>query len=174
MNSVQIHKTQASDSVNCMVITVSDTRNQETDKSGHLMIRLLEEAGHTMSTYQIVQDDFEAIREILVTAANNPQIDIILLSGGTGISSRDTTYEAVSSLLDKELPGFGEIFRYLSFTEDIGTAAILSRAVGGTLRSKAIFAMPGSTGAVRLAMTRILLPELRHIKYELDKHKPQP
>ncbi|KOP67716.1 molybdenum cofactor biosynthesis protein B [Bacillus sp. FJAT-18019] len=174
MNTAQTHKLQSSASVNCMVITVSDTRNQETDKSGKLMIRLLEEAGHAVTAYQIVQDDFEAIREIIVTAVSNAEIDIILLTGGTGISSRDTTYEAVSSLLDKELPGFGEIFRYLSFTEDIGTAAILSRAIGGTLRSTAIFSMPGSTGAVSLAMNRILLPELRHIKYELDKHKPQP
>ncbi|MGG3279626.1 MogA/MoaB family molybdenum cofactor biosynthesis protein [Paenibacillus solani] len=173
MNTAQTHKLQSSASVNCMVITVSDTRNQETDKSGKLMIRLLEEAGHAVTAYQIVQDDFEAIREIIVAAVSNAEIDIILLTGGTGISSRDTTYEAVSSLLDKELPGFGEIFRYLSFAEDIGTAAILSRAIGGTLRSTAIFSMPGSTGAVSLAMNRILLPELRHIKYELDKHKPQ-
>lgn len=173
MNTAQTHKLQTSASVNCMVITVSDTRNQDSDKSGKLMIRLLEEAGHAVKAYQIVKDDFEAIREIIVTAVSNPEIDIILLTGGTGISNRDTTYEAVSSLLDKELPGFGEIFRYLSFTEDIGTAAILSRAIGGTLRSTAIFSMPGSTGAVNLAMNRILLPELPHIKYELDKHKPQ-
>ena len=93
MNTAQTHKLQSSASVNCMVITVSDTRNQETDKSGQLMIRLLEEAGHAVTAYQIVQDDFEAIREIIVTAVSNAEIDIILLTGGTGISSRDTTYE---------------------------------------------------------------------------------
>ncbi|MEX3615782.1 molybdenum cofactor biosynthesis protein B [Paenibacillus glucanolyticus] len=171
MNSAQEHKRQSPDSVNCMVITVSDTRTVDTDKSGKLMMGLLEEAGHAVAAYTIVQDEYETIRELIYTAVSNPGIDVVLLTGGTGISSRDTTYEAVFSLLDKELPGFGEIFRYLSFTEDIGSAAILSRAIGGTLSHTAVFSMPGSAGAVRLAMNRILLPELRHIKYELDKHK---
>ena len=120
------------------------------------MISLLEEAGHAVVSYSIVQDDYETIRETIYTAVSNPEIDVVLLTGGTGISSRDTTYEAVSSLLDKELPGFGEIFRFLSFTEDIGSAAILSRAIGGTLSHTAVFSMPGSSGAVKLAMNRIL------------------
>jgi molybdopterin adenylyltransferase len=171
MNSTQEHKQQSPASVNCKVITVSDTRTKDTDKSGKLMTGLLEEAGHAVVSYSIVQDDYETIRETIYSAVSNPEIDVVLLTGGTGISSRDTTYEAVASLLDKELPGFGEIFRFLSFTEDIGSAAILSRAIGGTLSHTAVFSMPGSTGAVKLAMNRILLPELRHIKYELDKHK---
>ncbi|GAB6931408.1 molybdenum cofactor biosynthesis protein MoaB [Paenibacillus sp. JCM 10914] len=170
-NSVEEHKQQAGASVQCMVITVSDTRTVHTDKSGPLMISLLEEAGHHITGYTIVRDDDQLIRDLITESAKKDNIDVVLLTGGTGISSRDTTYEAVSSLLDKELPGFGEIFRYLSFAEDIGTAAILSRAIGGTLKNTAIFSMPGSTGAVRLAMSRILLPELSHIKHELYKHQ---
>ncbi|WP_025700987.1 molybdenum cofactor biosynthesis protein B, partial [Paenibacillus forsythiae] len=96
-------------------------------------------------------------------------IEAVLLTGGTGIAPRDSTYEAVESLLDKTMPGFGEIFRYLSFAEDIGTAAILSRAVAGTVGSTAVFSMPGSVGAVKLAMTRLILPELRHVMREIYK-----
>jgi len=173
MNSVQEHKEQAPAIVQCMVVTVSDTRTRDNDKSGQLMIRLLEEAGHRIAAYTIVKDDYEQIRETVHTGVSRPDIDIVLLTGGTGISSRDTTYEAVSSLLEKELPGFGEIFRYLSFAEDIGTAAILSRAIGGTIQNTAVFSMPGSTGAVKLAMNRVLLPELMHIKQELIKHGPK-
>ena len=132
------------------------------------MISLLEEAGHAVVSYSIVQDDYETIRETIYTAVSNPEIDV-LLTGGTGISSRDTTYEAVSSLLDKELR-IRRNLPLLSFTEDIGSAAILSRAIGGTLSHTAV-----SPCRVRaepsLAMNRILPPELRHIKYELDKHR---
>ncbi|OOC62249.1 MogA/MoaB family molybdenum cofactor biosynthesis protein [Paenibacillus ihbetae] len=171
MNSVQEHKEQSPAAVQCMVVTVSDTRTTDNDKSGQLMIGLLEDAGHRITAYTIVKDDYELIRETVRTGVSRSDVDIVFLTGGTGISSRDTTYEAVSSLLEKELPGFGEIFRYLSFAEDIGTAAILSRAIGGTIQNTAVFSMPGSTGAVKLAMNRILLPELTHIKQELIKHE---
>lgn len=167
--SVEEHKREAPAFVRCMVITVSDTRTEETDKSGTLMKKLLLEQGHHVSDYRIVKDDFESIRNLLYEAEKTDEIQAVLLSGGTGISRRDTTYEAVGSVLSKHLPGFGELFRYLSFTEDIGTAAMLSRAVAGTMRQTAVFSMPGSTGAVKLAMNRLILPELTHIIRELNK-----
>lgn len=167
--SVEEHRKQAPDTVRCMLITVSDTRNEETDKSGQLTKQLLQEGGYELADYRIVQDDYSLIRELLIEAAGKPSIEAILLNGGTGIAARDTTFEAVKSLLDKELPGFGEIFRFLSFTEDIGSAAILSRAIAGTIKQTAVFSMPGSSGAVQLAMTRLILPELRHVMRELYK-----
>lgn len=155
--------------MNCMVVTVSDTRTVETDTGGRLLMDLLETNGYTVVRYVIVKDDYEGIQQLVSEAAAQDDIEAVLLTGGTGISPRDTTYEAVSSLLDKELPGFGEIFRYLSFAEDIGSAAILSRAVAGTVGQTAVFSMPGSRGAVRLAMERIIVPELRHVMREIYK-----
>ncbi|BFH63771.1 MULTISPECIES: MogA/MoaB family molybdenum cofactor biosynthesis protein [Paenibacillus] len=169
MRSVDQHRSEAPDTVSCMVITVSDTRTPETDTGGRLAKSLLEEAGYRIAGYTIVKDDYEGIRELIHEAAGNPEVEAVILTGGTGISPRDTTYEAVSSLLDKHLPGFGEIFRYLSFTEDIGPAAILSRAIAGTSGSTAVFSIPGSTGAVRLAMERLIIPELRHVMREIYK-----
>jgi molybdenum cofactor biosynthesis protein B len=155
--------------VRCLIVTVSDTRTAETDKSGGLIRRLLEAHGHPVAGHRIVPDEFGRIVALLREAAGDPAVETVLLNGGTGIAARDVTVEAVRSLLDKELPGFGELFRYLSFTEDIGPAAMLSRAVAGTLGRKAVFAMPGSTGAVRLAMTRLILPELGHVMREIYK-----
>lgn len=169
--SVEEHKKEAPNSVNCMIITVSDTRNKETDKSGNLIKELLEENGHKVTEYCLVKDEYEGIQDLLKSAAVRADIDAILLNGGTGIALRDTTYEAVKDLLHKEIPGFGEIFRYLSYAEDIGTAAILSRAVAGVYASKAVFSMPGSSGAVKLAMNRIIIPELGHVIREIKKDK---
>ncbi len=163
------HKAAAPKAVGCMVITVSDTRNEETDKSGQLMKTLLQEAGHEILLYRIVKDEPNEIRAAIEEGAAHEGIQIILLNGGTGIAKRDTTYEAVNGLLEKVMPGFGEIFRFLSYTEDIGSAAILSRAIAGTYKEKAIFSTPGSSGAVRLAMTRLILPELGHVVRELRK-----
>ncbi|MFD1135267.1 MogA/MoaB family molybdenum cofactor biosynthesis protein [Paenibacillus urinalis] len=171
MNSVQEHRNEAPETVQCMVITVSDTRTKDTDKGGQLMQELLRDAGYTVVDYIIIPDDTSTIQSVIHQSIIRDDIEAILLTGGTGISPRDNTYEAVHSLLDKELPGFGEIFRYLSFAEDIGTAAILSRAVGGVIGSKAIFSMPGSTGAVKLAITRIIAPELGHVMREIYKTK---
>lgn len=165
------HKMEAPKSVNCMIITVSDTRTEETDKSGALIKSLLEENGHVITEYQIVKDEYEGIQTLLIEANGRKDIDAILLNGGTGIAFRDTTYEAVKNLLHKEMPGFGEIFRYLSYTEDIGTASILSRAVAGVYGTKAVFSMPGSSGAVKLAMNRIIIPELGHVVREIRKDK---
>ncbi|MDQ0496665.1 MogA/MoaB family molybdenum cofactor biosynthesis protein [Paenibacillus brasilensis] len=169
MTSVEEHRRESPQRVSCMVVTVSDTRTVETDTGGRLLMDLLETSGYEVARYVIVKDDYEGIRQLVSEAAAQDGIEAVLLTGGTGISPRDTTYEAVSSLLDKELPGFGEIFRYLSFAEDIGSAAILSRAVAGTIGRTAVFSMPGSRGAVRLAMERIIVPELRHVMREIYK-----
>ena len=167
--SAELHKQEAPASVSCLIVTVSDTRTPETDKSGQLIRQLLTDQGHTVSGHHIVPDEYEAIAAMLREAADDPAAHAILLNGGTGIAARDVTIEAVGSMLDKEMPGFGELFRYLSFVEDIGSAAMLSRAVAGSIGRKAVFAMPGSTGAVRLAMTRLILPELGHVMRELRK-----
>ncbi|AIQ47674.1 molybdenum cofactor biosynthesis protein B [Paenibacillus sp. FSL R7-0273] len=169
MSSVDEHRKQAPQTVACYVITVSDTRTAETDTGGQLLASMLEEAGYQVVGRTIVKDDYEEIRELVYKSSVHSGIEAVLLTGGTGISPRDTTYEAVASLLDKSLPGFGEIFRLLSFTEDIGSAAILSRAIAGTIGNTAVFSMPGSTGAIRLAMSRLIVPELRHVMREIYK-----
>lgn len=171
MNSVEEHRREAPSIVRCMVITVSDTRTPETDKSGALMKELLVSAGHQIADYRIVRDEYESIQTLIRDASQDPQIEAVLLNGGTGIALRDTTYEAVRDLLDKEMPGFGEIFRFLSYTEDIGTAAILSRATAGVVGSTAVFSTPGSSGAVKLAMNRIIIPELGHVMREICKDR---
>jgi molybdopterin adenylyltransferase len=168
------HKREAPSRVSCLIVTVSDTRTAETDKSGALVRQLLEEHGHRISGHRIVPDEYEVIASLLRDAADDSAVEAVLLNGGTGIAARDVTVEAVRAVLHKELPGFGELFRYLSFTEDIGSAAILSRAVAGSMGSKAVFAMPGSTGAVRLAMTRLILPELGHVMREIYKDRNKP
>lgn len=171
LTSTEQHRQEAPDQVSCAIITVSDTRSEETDKSGQLIRKLLEEKGYRVAEYAIVKDDYEGIKALLHDAASNPKVEAVLLNGGTGIAGRDTTYEAVRDQLDKEMPGFGEIFRYLSYTEDIGSAAILSRAIAGTIGQTAVFSMPGSTGAVKLAMTKLIIPELGHVMRELYKDK---
>ncbi|NMD70754.1 molybdenum cofactor biosynthesis protein MoaB [Bacillus sp. DNRA2] len=163
------HKKSAPRSVKCKIITVSDTRTTETDKSGKLMIELLTGAGHMISDYVIVKDERTAIRDAVLAGCENPEIDAILTNGGTGIALRDVTIETVRELFDKEISGFGELFRLLSYQEDIGSAAILSRAVAGVVKNKAVFSTPGSTGAVRLAMDKLILPELGHVVGELQK-----
>ncbi|MFT8323351.1 MAG: molybdenum cofactor biosynthesis protein B [Bacillus sp. (in: firmicutes)] len=155
--------------VNCKVITISDTRTLETDTSGKLMIELLKEKNHDAADHTIIKDDVNEIRKEVLLGVQSPSIEAILLNGGTGISPRDVTIEAVKPLLTKELDGFGEIFRMLSFTEDIGSAAILSRAIAGTINQKIVICTPGSTGAVRLAMKRMILPELSHMVSEIHK-----
>lgn len=170
--STEQHRKEAPATVSCMIVTVSDTRTPETDKSGQLIRELLEaHGGYQIVRYEIVQDDFNGIQELLQQAKTDETVEAVLLNGGTGIAARDTTYEAVKGMLDKEMPGFGEIFRYLSFAEDIGPAAILSRAIAGTMNNTAVFSMPGSSGAVKLAMTRLIVPELGHVMRELYKDK---
>jgi len=148
--------------VSCAVITVSDTRTTDTDKSGLLMQSLLSAAGHQVAHYQIVKDEPDQIKVLIQDLAAHLDIQAILLSGGTGIAPRDTTYDAVAGLLEKELPGFGEIFRQLSYAE-IGSRAIASRAVAGVYTNTLIFSLPGSSKAVALAMNALILPELVHL-----------
>ncbi|PFP27808.1 molybdenum cofactor biosynthesis protein [Bacillus sp. AFS073361] len=167
--STQEHKKAAPRKVNCKVITVSDTRTKETDKSGKLMMELLEHAGHKIVDYVIVKDEAEPIQDEIVKGCGMEEIDVIITNGGTGIAKRDVTIETVEKLLDKEIVGFGEIFRMLSFQEDIGSAAILSRAIAGVVKNKAVFSTPGSTGAVKLAMNKLILPELGHVVREIQK-----
>ncbi|MGP4075698.1 MogA/MoaB family molybdenum cofactor biosynthesis protein [Halobacillus sp. K22] len=164
------HKREAPSSVKCMVLTVSDTRNTDTDKSGKIIIeKLTEESGHSVNEYKIVKDDQKGITEAVTQGIADPDIDVVLLNGGTGIAERDVTIEAVQTLITKELPGFGELFRMLSYNEDIGSAALLSRATAGISEKTAIFSMPGSSGAVKLAMDRLILPEVSHVVREINK-----
>lgn len=148
--------------VHCAVITVSDTRTPETDRSGQLMQQLLQTAGHDTVNYMILKDQPEQIQAQLKLLCDRPEVDAILLNGGTGIAPRDTTYDVIEQLLEKTLAGFGELFRWLSY-QDIGSRAIASRAVAGVYRDKLIFSLPGSTNAVRLGMEKLVLPELSHL-----------
>jgi molybdopterin adenylyltransferase len=167
--SVEEHKKEAPKMVKCKVITMSDTRTKETDKSGKLIHQLLEEGGFFVSAYTIVKDEKEEIKKAIEAGIASDEVDVILLNGGTGIAKRDVTIETIQPFLHKEIVGFGELFRMLSYTEDIGSAAILSRAIAGVSENTAIFAMPGSSGAVRLAMTKLILPELGHVVREIRK-----
>ncbi len=167
--SVDEHKETAPATVKCAVITVSDTRTEETDKSGKLMISLLRENGHEVGYYTIVRDDKDSIISAFREAADSPGIEAVLINGGTGIARRDITIETITPFFEKEMIGFGELFRMVSYLEDIGSAAIMSRAAAGTYQSKAIFITPGSSGAVRTAMEKLILKELGHVMRELKK-----
>jgi molybdopterin adenylyltransferase len=162
--AVHEHKKHARANLRIGVITVSDSRSAENDESGRVVREMLEAAGHSVGRYEIVPDDPVRIREAV--AANIPNLDGIILTGGTGIAPRDTTIEAVRPILDKELEGFGELFRMLSYQE-IGSAAMMSRAIAGVGHGKIIAALPGSPAACRLALEKLLLPELGHIAYLL-------
>lgn len=166
--TVAEHHAAASKSLNLAVLTVSDTRTLANDTSGALIVELAEAAGHRIIDRNIVPDEPERMRPLFQRYAQDPGVHAVLVTGGTGISPRDQTYETVSALLTKPLPGYGELFRMLSHDE-IGPACILSRAVGGLIGELAIFVMPGSSAAVRLAMTKILIPELPHIVREARK-----
>ena len=154
--------------VTCAILTVSDTRTPETDTSGGAIRERLEGAGHTVAFYRIVEDEPEPILALLDQIVDEGQACVVLINGGTGISHRDTTYDALSRKLEKTLPGFGELFRMLSFQE-IGPAAMLSRAVAGVYRRRLVFSMPGSTNAVKLALDRLIVPELEHLAWELAR-----
>ncbi|MEC1637717.1 MogA/MoaB family molybdenum cofactor biosynthesis protein [Schinkia azotoformans] len=167
--SVEEHKNEAPKSIRCMVITVSDTRTEESDKSGKLMKDLLVEKGHKIVRYEIVKDEQLPIKEAILRGCEDTEVDAILLNGGTGIAKRDVTIETVQEIIEKEIIGFGELFRMLSYTEDIGSAAILSRAIAGVAMNTAIFSTPGSSGAVKLAMNKLILPELAHVIREVRK-----
>jgi molybdenum cofactor biosynthesis protein B len=167
--AVREHRSHAPTSLKLAVLTVSDTRTVETDTSGARIVELAEGAGHRVVERAIVADEPALMRPLLQKYAVQSGLHAILVTGGTGVSARDQTYETVTELLTKPLPGYGELFRMLSYTE-IGAASMLSRAVGGLIGRVAILVMPGSRAAVDLAMTKIILPELPHLVRETLKH----
>jgi molybdenum cofactor biosynthesis protein B len=158
---------RAQGSVPVAIVTVSDTRTAETDTSGQTIRRLLEDAGHKVVNYRIVKDEPEQVYQALEESTSGTA-RLVLFNGGTGISARDRTYDVISQVLEKTLPGFGEIFRMLSYQE-IGSAAMMSRATAGVYRGRVIVCMPGSTNAVKLAMTKLILPEIQHLAWEITR-----
>jgi molybdenum cofactor biosynthesis protein B len=171
--AVAEHRAGAPKSLSLAVVTVSDTRTVETDTSGALIIELSEAAGHRVVERKIVPDEPNVMRPLFESYRDRADVDAVLVTGGTGISPRDRTYETVSALLTKPLPGYGELFRMLSFAE-IGAAAMLSRAVGGLMGTCVLLVMPGSRAAVSLAMEKIILQELPHLVREARKQTQQP
>lgn len=164
--AVHEHKNKAQRTVRCAVITLSDTRDETTDKSGQRIKALLAEHEQPVVSYQILKDEPDQITAAVQALLARPDVDVILTNGGTGIAPRDTTFEAIQGLLEKEIPGFGEMFRMLSY-QDIGSAAMLTRATAGVAQGKVIISLPGSTGAVELGMTKLVLPELGHMLFVL-------
>ena len=168
--SVRQHREAAPDHIRVAVVTISDTRTREDDTGGDTVQEFLEAAGHEVVEREIVRDDAPRIRTVLVGLLAKPDVDAVVTSGGTGISGRDTTYEVVERMIEKKLDGFGEVFRMLSY-EEIGSAAIMSRAVAGAVGTKFVASLPGSRNAVRLAMEKLLVPEIAHVVFELRKHQ---
>jgi molybdenum cofactor biosynthesis protein B len=164
-NTIAEHRADAPQKLCCAVITVSDTRTLENDRGGALLNDLLRDAGHAVAERQITPDEPTKLTALITELAARTDVDAILLTGGTGISQRDQTFETVSALLDKTLPGYGELFRQLSF-DQIGPAAMLSRTVGGVCGTTIVLTIPGSPAAVQLAMQQIILPELGHLVRE--------
>ncbi len=162
------HKSVAPTHVSCFVLTVSDTRTPETDKSGLAIAELLMAAGHVVTGRLIVKDEPAEVVRAVSHQLDAADVQVIITTGGTGITSRDNTYEAIAELLEKRLEGFGELFRVLSYQE-IGPAAMMSRASAGLSRGKIIVSLPGSEGAVRLAMSKLLIPELGHLVQQASK-----
>jgi molybdenum cofactor biosynthesis protein B len=161
--SVEEHRERAADGAfGFAVVTVSDSRDASSDRGGPLLAELVESAEHRVAGRRLVTDDATAIASVVGELLADPAVDVVLVTGGTGVAPRDVTVEAVRPLLEKELPGFGELFRALSY-EEIGAAAILSRATAGVARGKAVFLLPGSPPALDLAATKLILPEIRHL-----------
>jgi molybdenum cofactor biosynthesis protein B len=166
--TVAEHKAHAPRAVRCLVCTISDSKTPETDTSGQLLRELLVGAGHEVVASRLVRDEPRDVRAVIEGACADPRVQAVVLTGGTGISSRDQTYETVDGLLDKRLPGFGELFRLLSFQE-IGPAAMLSRAQAGVRAGRLVVSLPGSPAACRLALERLILPELGHLVREVSR-----
>jgi len=168
--SVHKHRESAPETVRVAIVTISDTRTRETDTGGDIAEELLTDAGQEVVERRIVRDEVAGIRNNLVDLLARSDVDAVVTTGGTGISARDTTYEVVERMIEKRLDGFGEIFRMLSY-EEIGSAAIMSRALAGSVGSKLVASLPGSRNAVRLAVEKLIVPELAHIVFELRKHQ---
>ncbi|OGL59613.1 MAG: molybdenum cofactor biosynthesis protein [Candidatus Tectomicrobia bacterium RIFCSPLOWO2_12_FULL_69_37] len=162
------HRAEGPGTVTCAVITVSDTRTEATDTSGRLIQNLLADGGHRVAFYRIVKDEPDQIRAAIEAACAERGVQVVITNGGTGITARDTTYDVVASMIEKEMPGFGELFRFVSY-QDIGTAAMLTRATAGTFRDSIIMTLPGSGNACRTGMEKIILPEISHMVREVLK-----
>jgi molybdopterin adenylyltransferase len=162
------HKANAPASVGCFVLTISDSKTPETDTSGALIRELVAAAGHRVTGHAIVKDEPEQVAAVIRSGCAAPSVDAFILTGGTGITSRDSTYEAIEALLDKRLSGFGELFRMLSY-EEVGAAAMLSRAQGGVVQGRVLFSLPGSPNACRLALEKLIIPELPHLLREVRR-----
>ena len=162
------HKQHAPRIVRCVVVTVSDTRTEATDTGGRAVADLLTAAGHVVHGRALVKDDASQVRAVIETQLDDAEVDVVITTGGTGITSRDTTYEAIDALLEKRLDGFGELFRMLSY-DQVGAAAMMSRATAGLARGHIVIALPGSEAAVRLAMEKLVLPELGHMVQQARK-----
>ncbi len=170
MSPFQPHPDSELIRVNCAVMTISDTRTPETDRSGQLIQEMLIENGHKLLEYVIIKDEPKPIINQLKVLGNSTELNAIICNGGTGIAPRDTTYDALAAILEKTLPGFGEIFRYLSYQE-IGSRAIASRAIAGVYQEKLFFSLPGSSNAVKLGLEKLILPELVHLVKQLSGEK---
>ena len=168
--SAERHRESAPETVRVAILTISDTRTGETDTGGDIAEELLTDAGQEVVARRIVRDEVAGIRNNLIDLLARSDVDAVVTTGGTGISGRDTTYEVVDRMIEKKLDGFGEIFRMLSY-EEIGAAAIMSRALAGAVGAKFVASLPGSHNAVRLAVEKLLVPELAHIVFELRKHQ---
>lgn len=155
--------------VSMAVLTISDSRTIESDKGGNLTVTLAKQASIEVVKRAICKDEEQQIKDVLIEWYNDPTIDCIITTGGTGVAKRDVSIEAISTTFTKEMAGFGELFRYISYTEDVGSKVMLSRAMAGIAHDKVVFVLPGSTKAIKLAMTKLILPEIEHIVYELTK-----
>ncbi len=164
----QEHKLAAPKQVSCAVIIVSGSRTASSDQSGKLIMQMLKENGHQVLSYDILKNDAGSIRKKLGELMEDESLQVIITSGGTGVSSMDITVETISPVLDKKMDGFGELFRLLTY-QQIGTGSIMSRALAGVIRGKVIICLPGSEGAVRLAMEQIILPEIGHLVREASR-----
>ncbi|MFC1928122.1 molybdenum cofactor biosynthesis protein B [Chloroflexota bacterium] len=164
----QEHKQKAPQSVSCAVLTISDTRTEQDDESGQLIRQKLNQGGHRVMFYAILKNEVESIEKRINELLKQDELQVIITSGGTGASHRDVTVETISSILDKKLDGFGELFRFLTYQE-IGTASIMTRAIAGVAAGKVILCFPGSPQAVNLAMDKIILPEIGHLVREATR-----
>jgi len=165
---VSEHELHRKVEANFAIIIISDTRDETTDESGKIAKQLLIDQGHTVSAFKIIQNNENLIRSTVKKMLQDPKINVVLTSGGTGIGKRDITVDTVSGLLDKRIEGFGELFRRLSY-EEVGEAAMISRAIAGKVNGKLVFCLPGSKNAVKLALSKLILPSIGHILWEANR-----
>jgi len=166
--SYQEHKEKAPQKVSCAVLTISDTRTEQDDESGKLITEKLSQNGHRVMFYSVLKNEADSIKRKIYELLRQEELQVIITSGGTGVSHRDITVDTISPILEKKLDGFGELFRFLSYQE-IGTASIMSRAIAGAAGGKVILCLPGSLGAANLAMDKIILPEIGHMVREATR-----